>query len=167
MAQGNRRETEGGRTRPPDVRIERAAATDLPFVLSLVEECGLPAEGVREHFDRFFVASTGRKRMGCVGMEMYGEHVLLRSLAVARRARNAGIGAALLARAIEESRNAGGRTAWGLTTFGNKGLFDRFGFRVVPRNEAPPALSRSSQFQGVCPESAVLIALSLRTTSGG
>lgn len=142
-------------------RIERAAAEDLPFVLALVEECGLPVEGVGEHFAHFFVARLGRKRIGCVGMEVYGDHVLLRSLAVARRARNAGVGEALLSRALEEARNAGGRTAWGLTTFGKRGLFDRFGFRVVPRSGAPPALAPSVQFRGVCPESAVLISLAL------
>lgn len=143
------------------VRIERAAAEDLPFTLSLVEECGLPVEGVREHFAGFFVARIGEERVGCVGMEVYGEHVLLRSLAVSRRERNAGIGAALLARSIEEARTAGGRSAWGLTTFGKKGLFDRFGFRAVPRSEAPPGLARSSQFRGICPETAVLITLAL------
>lgn len=143
------------------VRIARAGAHDLPFVLSLLEQCGLPVEGVREHFARFLVARTGRRRIGCVGMEVYGGDVLLRSLAVARHARNAGVGEALLARAIAEARGAGGRTAWGLTTFGKKGLFDRFGFRVVPRCGAPPGLARSSQFRGVCPESAVLISLAL------
>lgn len=144
-----------------EIRIESAAGEDLPFVLTLVGECGLPVEGIREHFARFFVARLGRKRIGCVGMEVYGEHVLLRSLAVARHFRNAGVGAALLSRAIREARNAGGRTAWGLTTFGKKGLFDRFGFRVVPRSGTPSALAPSSQFRGVCPESAVLIALAL------
>ena len=144
-----------------ELRIGRAASDDLPFVLSLLEECGLPVEGVRDHFGRFFVARTGEKRIGCVGMEVSGEDVLLRSLAVARHGRGAGVGAALLARALQEARRAGGRTAWGLTTFGKKGLFDRFGFRVVPRPGAPPGLARSSQFRGVCPESAVLIALAL------
>jgi len=144
-----------------EIRIEGAAGEDLPFVLALVEECGLPVEGISEHFARFFIARLGGKRIGCVGMEVYGEHVLLRSLAVARHARNAGVGGTLLSRAIQEARNAGGRTAWGLTTFGKKGLFDRFGFRVVPRSGAPPALAPSSQLRGVCPESAVLIALAL------
>jgi amino-acid N-acetyltransferase len=144
-----------------EFRIARADANDLPFVLSLLEECGLPAEGVPEHFARFFVARIGGKRIGCVGIEVYAEDILLRSLAVARRARNAGAGEALLSRAIAEARSAGGRTAWGLTTFGKKGLFDRFGFRVVPRCGAPPGLARSPQFRGVCPESAVLIALAL------
>ncbi len=152
--------------KPNELQIQRAAPGDLPFVLSLLEECGLPVAGVREHFDRFLVARIAGKRIGCVGMEVYGEDVLLRSLAVARRHRGAGAGAALLARAIEEARDAGARTAWGLTTFGKKGLFDRFGFRVVPRPVAPPGLARSSQFQGVCPESAVLIALALSGPSG-
>ncbi len=147
--------------KPTQVEIGHAVAEDLPFVLSLVVECGLPVEGIREHFARFLVARIRGKRIWCVGMEVYGAHVLLRSLAVARRRRNAGTGAALLARAIEEARLAGGRTAWGLTTFGKKGIFNRFGFRVVPRSEAPPGLSRSTQFRGVCPESAVLIALAL------
>ncbi|MGE5189624.1 MAG: GNAT family N-acetyltransferase [Gemmatimonadota bacterium] len=144
-----------------ELRIGPAVAKDLPFVLSLLEECGLPVAGVREHFDRFFVARAGRRRIGCVGMELYGEDVLLRSLAVARHARDAGAGGALLSRAISEARRAGGRTAWGLTTIGRKGLFDRLGFRVVPRCGAPPGLARSTQFRGVCPESAVLIALAL------
>lgn len=144
-----------------EIRIGPAAAEDLPFVLSLVEECGLPVDEIREHIARFLVARRGGERIGCVGMEVYGEHVLLRSLAVARNARNAGTGKALLSRAIDEARTAGGRTAWGLTTLGKRGLFDRFGFHVVPRSGAPPELSRSSQFRGVCPESAVLIALAL------
>ncbi len=134
----------------------------MAFVLALLDECGLPVEGVREHFARFLVARLGGKRIGCVGMEVYGEHVLLRSLAVAREARNAGVGEALLSRAMVNAREAGGGTAWGLTTFGKKGLFDRLAFRVVPRPEAPPALLKSSQFRGICPESAVLIARPLR-----
>lgn len=144
------------------LRIEPAAAEDMAFVLALLDACGLPVEGVREHFARFLVARLGGKRIGCVGMEVYGEHVLLRSLAVAQKARGAGVGEALLSRAMDDARAAGGRTAWGLTTFGKKGLFDRLAFRVVPRPEAPPALLQSSQFRGVCPASAVLIARPLR-----
>jgi amino-acid N-acetyltransferase len=85
-----------------EFRIARADANDLPFVLSLLEECGLPAEGVPEHFARFFVARIGGKRIGCVGIEVYAEDILLRSLAVARRARNAGAG---------RSRRRGARAA--------------------------------------------------------
>jgi amino-acid N-acetyltransferase len=142
-----------------DVRIAPVVPEDLPFVIGLMKEGGLPVEGVADHFERYMVARRGGEPIGCVGMELYGKDVLLRSLAVVRRYRNAGTGGALLARAIAAARAAGARTAWGLTTFGNKGIFLRFGFRSVPRNQAPPALLRSSQFRGVCPESAVLITL--------
>jgi amino-acid N-acetyltransferase len=144
-----------------EVRIAPAAPEDLPFVIGLMKESGLPVEGVANHFGRYLVARRGEERIGCVGMEIYGENVLLRSLAVVRRFRNAGAGGALLGRAIAAARTGGARTAWGLTTFGNKGIFLRFGFRAVPRIQAPPALLRSSQFRGVCPESAVLITLSI------
>ncbi len=90
-------------------------------------------------------------------MEIYGEEVLLRSLAVARPHRGEGIGAKLLARAVEEAKRAGGKRGWGLTMTGRRGLFARVGFAAVPRSSAPAVLSRSLQFQGVCPESAVLI----------
>lgn len=139
------------------LRIDPASPSDLPFVTALLEESGLPAEEVKRHFGGFFVARRGRERVGCIGMEIYGEEVLLRSLAVARPHRCDGIGAKLLARAIGEARRVGGRRAWGLTMTGRTGLFARSGFAVVPRSSAPAALFHSLQFQGVCPESAVLI----------
>lgn len=145
----------------PTLRIALAGKADLPFVRLLLSESGLPVEGVERHFSGFLVARLGGDPVGCVGMERYGEHVLVRSLAVARRFRRRGIGAALLRSALERARAQGGRTAWGLTTFRRKRLFTAFGFRTVPRNQAPPALGASSQFRGICPDSATLITLPL------
>lgn len=145
----------------PDLSIVPAAPDDLPFVLELLADGGLPVAEAGDHLARFLVARLAGERVGCIGREDYGEHVLLRSLAVRRDVRGLGIGATLLFRALEAAREAGAKTAWGLTTFGRKGLFARLGFRVVPKPDAPPALFRSAQFRGVCPESAVLIVLDL------
>ncbi|MGE5698771.1 MAG: GNAT family N-acetyltransferase [Deltaproteobacteria bacterium] len=143
------------------IQVGAAAAGDLPFVRELLEECGLPLEGVDLHFGHFFVARRGTNRLGCIGMELYGEEILLRSLAVVRAHRNRGIGAELLRTVIGEAKRAGGARAWGLTMTGRRNLFARFRFRVTPRDAAPAALSRSLQFQGACPESAVLIVRTL------
>ena len=100
--------------------------------------------------------------MGCVGLERYGENGLLRSLAVEPDYRRQGLGARLLA-AIE-ARAASGvvRTLYLLTTTAES-FFAARGYTVTDRNNVPEAIGGTSEFQSMCPDSAVCMAKRLIT----
>jgi len=135
--------------------IRRAEPGDLPEVLALLAEAQLPTEGVAEHLHSFFVIDEGGRIVASAGVERHGDAALLRSLAVAADARGAGLGAAVLRRALQEaSDHAAGLYA--LTTTAESYL-SRFGFERVSRDSLPPRLLESRELQDACPSSATVM----------
>jgi amino-acid N-acetyltransferase len=135
--------------------IRQAEPQDLPAVLALLSGAKLTSEGVAEHFHSFFVVDDGGRIVASAGLELHGDAALLRSLAVAADARGAGLGAAVLLRALDEAR---GRAAavYALTTTAETYL-SRFGFERVLRTSLPPQLFASRELQDACPVSAAVM----------
>jgi N-acetylglutamate synthase-like GNAT family acetyltransferase len=94
--------------------------------------------------------------VGVAGMERYGDSGLLRSVAVAPDWRRTGIGRTLVERVLEESRAAGVRDVYLLTTTAEH-YFPRLGFGCVDRQTVPAAMQASAEFTGACPASAVVM----------
>jgi amino-acid N-acetyltransferase len=125
--------------------IRRAEADDLAAVLGLLAATGLPAAGVADHFGSFFVADEGGRIVASAGVELHGETALLRSLAVAADARGAGLGAAMLRRALAEAHERAS-VLYALTTTAASYLarLASSGLRAIPSlpTSWPPASSR-------------------------
>ena len=91
--------------------------------------------------------------VGIVGLERFGANALLRSLAVAQTARNAGLGGRLLAHAEDLARTSGISELWLLTATASK-FFRRKGYMDVGRSSAPAEIHATPQFAQLCPASA-------------
>ena len=66
-------------------------------VVALLEAEGLPASDLTEpHLEDFFFTGTDGAPSALVGLEIYGENGLLRSLVVSSAARTQGLGSALV-----------------------------------------------------------------------
>lgn len=135
--------------------IRPAAPQDLPAVLALLAEAQLPTDGVAEHIHSFFVADDDGRIVASAGLELRGDAVLLRSLVVAADARGAGLGAAVLRRALQEVHDRRGGI-YALTTTA-EGYLSRFGFERVPRASLPEQLFESRELQDACPASAAVM----------
>ena len=140
--------------------IRRAASEDLSALRELLSLCDLPFDGVAEHVEAFLVARGGDRLAGSVGIEPYGPDGLLRSLAVHPEHRRRRLGARLTRRALTKARRLGLRRVF-LLTESAADYYPRFGFRRVPREQAPPALQASVEFASVCPVTAACMELSL------
>lgn len=138
--------------------LRPATPDDEAPILRLLERLALPAAGVRDHLSRFLVAERDGRLVGCVGVEHHGAHGLLRSVAVEPAHAGAGLGAALVARALDEARAAGLADVHLLTTTA-AAWFPRFGFAVVPAGSLPTALDASAERRGACPDSAAAMRL--------
>lgn len=129
----------------------------LREVVALLEASSLPVAGVAENFDSFLVArGEDGSLLGCVGLEVYGDVGLLRSLAVAPRARGSGIGVRLVEGLFDLARSKGVGTLYLLTTTAES-YFPRLGFERLAREEADPKLEASEELRGACPASAFLM----------
>ena len=125
--------------------------------ISLLDGAGLPTVDLADsHMEHFFYCGPAHAPTGLVGLELFGEHALLRSLAVADATRSRGLGGALLARAEQHARTAGAHEIYLLTTTAEE-FFRRRGFSTAARDEAPAAIRQSREFAGLCPASAAFM----------
>jgi len=145
-----------------DVRISRAARTDLPELLALLAAVDLPHEGVEEYLDGFMVARDAEGRLiGGIGLERHGGVGLLRSAAVAPDAQGSGLGLRLTSALLEAVRAEGVEEVVLLTATAEQLFGRKFGFEVAGRDAYAEALARSPEWNLPRCSSAVIMRLRL------
>ncbi len=140
--------------------IVKARPGDAGEIEGLLKASGLPVGGASAHMDHFFVARDGDVIAGVIGLELYGEDGLLRSLAVRGPERSKGLGNRLYLRLVEEARALGVNRLVLLTTTAETYFASR-GFLKVGRESITGALTKSAEFRGACPDSAVCMEMKI------
>ena len=91
--------------------------------------------------------------IGSGGLEVYGKHALLRSLAVDEKHRHQKIGIRMVNDLIEKAKSLQVENLFLLTETA-RSFFEKKGFEKIDRTEVPEELRNSSEFTTVCPSSA-------------
>ena len=119
---------------------------------------GLPTEDLSEPpLKHFFFVGTAVAPTALVGAEIFGEHALLRSLAVSANQREQGLGSLLVAHLEQHARECGVRQIFLLTTTA-RDFFARRGYESVARESAPPSIRTTREFADICPASSAFMA---------
>jgi amino-acid N-acetyltransferase len=122
-------------------------------VVALLEAEGLPTSDLTEaHLEHFFFTGTNGAPSALVGLEIYGEAALLRSLVVSAAARTQGLGSALVQHAEGYAVAHRVHSLYLLTTTA-EAYFDQRGYRRIDRAEAPPSIQSTREFSSLCPSS--------------
>jgi amino-acid N-acetyltransferase len=125
----------------------------LSAAAALLGAAQLPvADLTHEHCRSFFYTGSPDAPAGLVGLELYGEVALLRSLVVSAPARGSGLGSALLGHAESHAKSMGVKTLYLLTTTAED-FFASRGYSRTARVAAPPTISTTREFAGICPAS--------------
>jgi len=138
------------------IRIRNATSADLPAVENLLSASDLPLDGVKDNFSNFKVAEDDGEIAGAIGLEEFGAVALLRSAVVSPGHRGSGVGRRLVEHLLEGAEVAGIEELYLLTTTADQ-YFPRFGFTRTTRSAVPDAVKASAEFQGACPETAVVM----------
>ena len=136
--------------------IRKATASDLDAVTSLLTENKLPIAGVADWIKDFFVAESNDRIVGSIGVERYGDYLLLRSAAVAPAEQGKGIGRGLVDAVLSDAEREGSKAVFLLTTTA-EGYFLSFGFEQIDRASVPHDLGDSEELKGACPSSATVM----------
>jgi amino-acid N-acetyltransferase len=140
----------------PDVLMIRERPPHLS-VVALLEAEGLPASDLTEtHLEHFFFTGSDGAPSALVGLEIYGESALLRSLVVRAAARTQGLGSALVLHAEEYAAAHHVRALYLLTTTAEP-YFERRGYRRIDRFQAPPSIQSTREFASLCPSSSAFM----------
>ena len=143
-------------------RLRRAVTADLPGMLALLTESGLPTSGVSDLVGEGDAGGSGLAWVSgepgspeaMAGLEIHGSVALLRSVAVARGSRRRGLGRTLVERGLREASCRGCTAVYLLTTTAEE-WFGRQGFDPVAREAIPDRIRATDEFRHICPSSAV------------
>ncbi|MDP9203702.1 MAG: arsenic resistance N-acetyltransferase ArsN2 [Gemmatimonadota bacterium] len=138
------------------MKIREATNRDLDAVETLLSANDLPLDGVKENFSSFVVAEHQSKIAGAIGLEKFGSVALLRSAVVLPEYRGSGVGRRLVEEVLDRAEKDGIEELFLLTTTAEK-YFPRFGFARTTRSAVPASVKASAEFQGACPDSAVVM----------
>jgi N-acetylglutamate synthase-like GNAT family acetyltransferase len=144
-----------------NLQIAPLTPSDLPAVLALLDEVNLPIEGVAEHFADFLIARANERVVGCVGLEKYGSHGLLRSLAVAPDYQRQTLGSQLVTQLIIFAQTNTVTTLILLTTTAAELFTRHFGFRTADRNQFNQVFALSPEWNLPRCASAICLTLTL------
>lgn len=134
------------------------SASEKNRILDLLSDAELPVEDLTNAKLKNFLIAKGRDGavIGVVGVEMYGNNGLLRSLTVRPSHRGIGIGHQLT-REIESFAWRNGIRTLYLLTMTAAEFFPKLGYEVTQRDKVPKKIRETEEFQNVCPDSAVCL----------
>jgi len=144
------------------MKIRKATNRDLDAVEGLLSANDLPLDGVKENLSGFIVAEEGGRVIGAVGLERFGSVALLRSAVVSEGRRGEGVGRRLVEHLLDYAESDGIEELVLLTNTAEN-YFPRFGFTRTTRSAVPPAVKASAEFQGACPDTALVMTRRIAT----
>jgi amino-acid N-acetyltransferase len=143
------------------VIIREAIKDDLKAIKSLLDSVSLPSVDIENHLSNFFVLQNEGEIIGTIGMELYGDTALLRSLAVEKDFQNRGYGQRLYQTLISKAKKMDVINIYLLTETA-VGFFSKKGFKEIRRELAPPAIKKTYEYSTLCPEGAVCMVKKLK-----
>jgi amino-acid N-acetyltransferase len=148
---------EGGAPELSVPAIAGARRSDLPSIRWLLDIEFLPsADLTEEALEHFLVHRDQLGVAGVIGLQLFGEVALLRSLVVSGERMGCGIGRSLVTAAETLAAELRVRSIYLLTTTAAD-FFEYRGFRRIGREEAPQEIRATQEFSSLCPSTAVLM----------
>lgn len=145
-----------------ELKIVAAEKTDHAAIVVLLQEADLPPDGIELHMENFLIirhpeAVAGPEFIiGSVGLEVYGESALLRSLAVHSDFQGMGLGSRLVIRIIKVAKERGINRLFLLTDTAEE-FFKKRGFIIVKRDKVPDDMKQSIEFTKLCTSSPSMV----------
>jgi len=151
--------------------VDQSAAIDINPVVISDQECfnafrnqikaaGLPFEDLDKDKHLLIGYYRNDELVGTGGMEVYGEHGLIRSVSVSPQHRGKKLGLKIALHLIAKAKESELKGLYLLTETA-KDFFLKIGFEVIDREQAPSDVKKSTEFLHVCPASAVCMHLPL------
>ncbi|MDH3224340.1 MAG: arsenic resistance N-acetyltransferase ArsN2 [Gemmatimonadota bacterium] len=148
---------------PSTAGASQATWDDL---LNLLRRSDLPVDDLdRGDLGGFVLLRRDGRLVGSGALEVYGPLALIRSVAVDATERGNGLGRRIVEHL--EARAASERlTSLYLLTTTAEAFFHRLGYRIMSRDEAPPAIRETTQFSSLCPDTAAFMGKDLLRDRG-
>lgn len=139
------------------MKFSVASAQDGEQIKQLLAASDLPYEDIGSSELKHFLLVKDENAVtlaGVVGLELKDDVALLRSLAVERAYRGQGLAVQLVHNIEAYARSQKVSTLY-LLTLTAEAFFTKRKYQITDRQSAPAALQETTEFKGLCPETAV------------
>lgn len=143
-----------------EMTLRKATENEYRAIIHLLASNQLPTADIYEKNITLFVGLVESEIVATIGIETYGNEALLRSLCVKEIFKNQKLGEKMLSYLLNFCETENIRTLYLLTTTAEH-YFERYGFEKITRNETPPTIQQTREFQDICPSSAVIMKYSV------
>ncbi len=138
--------------------LDRQITASDTGLRTALREAGLAVDDLEEPHGVFYAyEALDGTPLGFGGFQRVGDAALIRSIIVEKDNRRAKIGKNLVALLLHRALQAGAKTAWLLTEEAAP-FFEKAGFKIKPRDEAPASILATRQAAQLCPQNATLLA---------
>lgn len=132
-----------------------ANAEQRQLAIALLQQHKLPVTDIDD--DKIlYLLQDGDTAIGTVGLEIFEDCALLRSVSVVKEQQGKGYGK-FMNDAIENYVKDAGINCLYLLTTTAKDFFDKQGYCIISREEAPVTIKQTAEFTSLCPSSAVVM----------
>jgi amino-acid N-acetyltransferase len=139
------------------IKIQKALKIDFTEINQLLQNASLPMVDITHSTGCYFKSVNGNNKItGAIGLEIYGQFGLLRSLVVSTEYRNKGIAKLLVEEIEKQSASLNLKALYLLTTTADK-YFEKKGFIHIQRNDVREEIKQSDEFKSICPVSATIM----------
>lgn len=143
--------------------VSNATQENAVAIKALLSKCQLPIDDFEDLDLSLFLVVTSNDALQAVGgLERLDDLALLRSVATAPESRGSGQARELVV-ALEALASSSGIRQLFLLTETAQHYFQKLGYEIIDRNDAPLAIRSSRQFSSLCPASAIVMTKTLRT----
>ena len=141
-----------------NIKIGRFVQGDKEEIVKLLSQAKLPAQDLTlEKLEYFLVAKAkDGSVMGTIGVELYQDVGLLRSLVIHPSYQGKGLGKRLTREVESFAQQRSVKTLYLLTTTAAE-FFPKLGYQVIQRDRAPMSIAKTEEFKTICPVSAVCL----------
>jgi arsenate reductase (thioredoxin) len=140
----------------PEIKLRPANPEDFDSIKKLLSSEKLPVDDIDTSLKNFFLAIDGNEIAGVIGLEVYSEYGLLRSMITNPSYRNKGIAGKLVHQLFQYAQSLKLKEIYLLTETAEK-YFVNKGFTIVQRDNAPEAIKQSQEFSHTCPSTAIVM----------
>ncbi|MGD8306897.1 MAG: arsenic resistance N-acetyltransferase ArsN2 [Ignavibacteria bacterium] len=142
------------------VSICQSNSGEVNLIKDLLSLANLTVNGVEQNVRNFLSLYYNESLIGTIGLEIYDNNALLRSLAIDKQYQNRGFGKMLCSEIINKAQIKNIKKLYLLTETAEK-FFESLGFEKIPRESADDLVKTSEEFSSICPSTAICMQLTL------
>ncbi|MEM7589137.1 MAG: arsenic resistance N-acetyltransferase ArsN2 [Myxococcota bacterium] len=145
--------------------LQQASEKDLDIFAEKLGKNDLPFDDICGKTQHLYFVKERDKQIGIVGLEVFEEYGLVRSLVVDASVRNRGYGRNTIESVIQLAKLKKLKALYLLTTTAEE-FFRKLQFKPISREDVPHIVKQSEEFTRLCPMTAVCMRFFVDSCNG-